>query len=247
MYISGISGYLFPGSSGSEPTLLFSWSRQVPPSREVGVSGGGSFFSSQLWISTFPLRTVNETYGQRCAVTGNRIVETNGEGRLVLQSLIGADQIVPLGGEGKNYLIKGEQLAAKNNLDDGYWGRVEISPETGNKTDLFLNFMYVCDADRDPELVAEKIETDSLVGGTLSGFSVLFTTASSRVNQQMTVEVPGNGNMTYYISGVAAGDWTVSVNGTQISVQQATEEGGLLVFEASAGTLTLTPSAEVVS
>ena len=49
-----------------------------------------------------------------------------------------------------------------------------------------------------------------------------------------------SGEYTYYVSGVAAGNWSITAGGHKQTVT-ATEEGGLLVFTASAGTVTLTP------
>ena len=46
--------------------------------------------------------------------------------------------------------------------------------------------------------------------------------------------------MSYYVSGVAAGDWTVTVGGKTVGTFSATAEGGLLTFTAPAGALTLT-------
>ena len=37
--------------------------------------------------------------------------------------------------------------------------------------------------------------------------------------------------MDYYVSGVAAGDWIVKVDGKSYGVYTATEEGGMLAFE----------------
>ena len=50
----------------------------------------------------------------------------------------------------------------------------------------------------------------------------------------------GDGMMTYYVSGVMKGSWTVTVNGTNYGKTSATEEGGLLVFTAPAGSVKLT-------
>ena len=50
----------------------------------------------------------------------------------------------------------------------------------------------------------------------------------------------GEGTLHYYVSGVAAGSWTVRV-GSHTQTVTVTEESGLLVFSAPAGTVTLTP------
>ena len=47
--------------------------------------------------------------------------------------------------------------------------------------------------------------------------------------------------MSYYVSGVAAGSWTVKVDGKSVGTYEATEEGGLLTFTAPAGEISISP------
>ena len=48
--------------------------------------------------------------------------------------------------------------------------------------------------------------------------------------------------MSYYVSGVAEGKWSVSVGGKSIGTFEATKDGGLLTFTAPAGELKITPA-----
>ncbi|MBP5348922.1 MAG: hypothetical protein J6Z13_01015, partial [Clostridia bacterium] len=58
----------------------------------------------------------------------------------------------------------------------------------------------------------------------------------------LTFTAPGEGDLTYYVSGVKAGPWTVSANGQQKSVK-VTEESGFLTCTAPAGVeISLIPS-----
>ncbi|MBR4336452.1 MAG: hypothetical protein IKP74_08365, partial [Clostridia bacterium] len=150
------------------------------------------------------------------------------------------------GGAGKNYWVNKNgqdnyvQLDNSYNRDDEYWGRVEISPATGNATDQLLNVMFVCDADKSPSLRASAINTNVVKGALIGKVAAIFLIDAARRSTPFTFGVTGSGDYTYYVSGVKAGEWTVGAGG-QTQTVTATEEGGLLVFTAPAGTVTLTP------
>ncbi|MBR4335738.1 MAG: hypothetical protein IKP74_04715, partial [Clostridia bacterium] len=191
---------------------------------------------------TFLLHTVTEP-----TVDGKTVTEVVGNGKLVLQNVIGNNvTITKRGGAGQNYLVnKGGvnnyvQLDNQYNRDDGYWGRVEISPATGNATDQLLNVMFVCDADKSPSLKATAIDTDDVKGAVIGKVAAVFVTNATRRSTTLTFTASGSGEYIYYVSGVKAGEWTVGAGGHTQTVT-ATEEGGLLVFTAPAGTVTLTP------
>ena len=178
-------------------------------------------------------------------IDGNRVSVVNGNGKLVLQNVIGNSVTISgVGGENNNYNVRGSQLATKNSKNDGYWGRVEIKPATGNKTDQLLNVMYVCDADSDRNLVAQSISTSEVKGAVIGNTAAVFVTSATRRDSAFTFTAPGEGLKHYYVSGVAAGNWTVTVGGKTVDFDVATSEGGLLVFTAPAGSaVTLTPGA----
>ena len=67
-------------------------------------------------------------------------------------------------------------------------------------------------------------------------------TSRERVNSEVAFKVDSTGEMKYYVSGVAAGVWNISVNGKSCGTATATEEGGLLVFTAPAGTVNISPA-----
>ena len=185
---------------------------------------------------TFLLHTKTEP-----TVSGKTVTEVSGEGKLVLQSVFGGDTITKIGGKKNNYNLNGVQVTAKSS-DDGFWGRVEISAATGSKTDQLLNVMYVCDADKFPNVLrATAIETDEVKGAVIGQVAAVFVTAKTRRAEAFTFTVTRSTDVTYYVSGVKAGDWTVSVNG-QTQTATATEDGGLLVFTAPAGTVSLSPA-----
>ena len=192
--------------------------------------------TSASYRKTFLLHTKTEP-----TVSGNAVTEVCGGGKLVLQSVFGGDRIEKIGGAGNNYNVNGEQVTPSSS-DDEFWGRVEISPNVGNKTDQLLNVLYVCDADKVPNTVkATAISTDTVKGAVIGSVAAIFVTNKTRRTEAFEFSVERSNDVTYYVSGVAAGNWTVSVGGKTQTVT-ATEEGGLLVFTAPAGTVTLTPA-----
>ena len=185
-------------------------------------------------------------------VSGNTVTISNGEGKLVLTCLAGSSRIDSLGGRvydasGKydaktssNYLIGGTQVYDSTLKDDGAWGRVEIvSTEKATK---MMNVIYVTDAGQTKTAPAiSGISGTNVQGGVFGNVAAVFMTSRTRVTTAQSFTVSGSGTMEYYVSGVAAGTWTVSVGGTTKTVT-ATEDGGLLVFTAPAGTVTITPA-----
>jgi hypothetical protein len=53
------------------------------------------------------------------------------------------------------------------------------------------------------------------------------------------VTVTGEGEYEYYIAGVAAGNWTVSVDGKTLESVAVADGENILSFTASAGNITL--------
>ena len=192
----------------------------------------------ETYKKTFLLHTKTEP-----TIVGKTVYEVNGEGKLVLQSVFGGDEIKAIGGKGKNYYVNNTQQTPEKNAtsqDDGYWGRVEISPATGKKTDQLLNVMYVCDADKTPGLVASPIETEDVKGAVIGKVAAVFVTKLNPRTTGFTFEATGSGELTYYVSGVKSGDWTVTA-GSETKTVKATTNGKFLVFTAPVGTVTLTP------
>ncbi|MBR6481528.1 MAG: heparinase II/III family protein, partial [Thermoguttaceae bacterium] len=172
-------------------------------------------------------------------------VEDNGA-KLVLQNVVGSNTtITGVGGNGNNYNVKGSQVWNDPQESDGFWGRVEITTNSGSATDQLVNVMYVCDSNKNPTNVTATAITGSSVakGAVIGNVAAVFVTSKTRQSTGFSFTASGSGNITYYVSGVAAGKWSITSGGKPVSTVTATEEGGLLVFTASAGTVTLTPGA----
>lgn len=184
-------------------------------------------------------------------VSGNVITITNGEGKLVAHSLSNNATIEKVGGRvyksdgsydadgSKNYLINGVNCKSPNGKDDGNWGRVEITT-SGSATSTFMNAMYVTDTKTTAKApTVTKISGSGIEGAVMGNVAAVFATSSTRTSDELSFTVSGSGNMTYYVSGVVSGNWSISVDGTSYGTVEATEDGGLLVFTAPAGSVVL--------
>ncbi len=186
-------------------------------------------------------------------VSGNVVTTVNGDGKLVLHSLTDGATITKVGGRAytadgkydadnsKNYLINGVNCKSNNGVDDGNWGRVEISV-TGSLSNSFLNAMYVTDATGTATApTVTKVSGSGIEGAAVGNVAAIFATSRVRATSALSFTVSRSGNVNYYVSGVAEGEWKISVNGTSYGTATATEEGGLLAFTAPAGSVKLTP------
>ena len=187
--------------------------------------------------ATFLLHTKSEP-----TISGNTVSAFAGTGKIILQNIVGGDRIEKIGGAGNNYVVNGSHVATKNGEDDGYWGRVEISPDNNSKYDVMLNVMYVTDTTNKTLTKATKITGDKVAGATIGNTAAVFVEESVKYDKAFSFVTTGQDEYNYYVSGVKAGKWTVTV-GTTTLVVTATEEGGLLTFTAPAGSVTITPAA----
>jgi len=70
----------------------------------------------------------------------------------------------------------------------------------------------------------------------------IFATSRERATEELSFDVSGSSSMSYYVSGVAEGEWTVTVDGKEIGSFEASAEGGLLTFTAPAGEVVISPA-----
>lgn len=134
-------------------------------------------------------------------------------------------------------------IAAYDEYPDAYSmvaGKV-FSPESAQKVDCLLNVMYVCEAD-DPMPVerATLIETNAFAGAKIFDRVVLFHKEKLCRKETVAFAVAGEETaLKINVAGLAAGTWRIRVNGEEMDMQTATEEGGMICFTASAGTFEL--------
>ena len=189
----------------------------------------------------FLLHTVNEP-----SISGKTATVVNGDGKLVLQNVVGDCTLSKVGGDKPANWTVGSKtyslVSAKSDKTDGYWGRLEVATASGSKNNIMLNAMYVCDKSKSPSgQTATAITNSSAATGAVIGkVAAVFADSASRQTSAFSFTASGSGTLTYYVSGVKAGTWTVKV-GSTTKTATASSDGGLLVFTAPAGTVTLTP------
>ncbi|WP_176254443.1 heparinase II/III domain-containing protein [Enterocloster alcoholdehydrogenati] len=169
-------------------------------------------------------------------------------GKLINQTLYPKNpEITTIGGpERQNWVVDRNYAPQGGKYYTGYdpakssehgWGRVEISPSTPAKTDYFLNVMYATDADNlEPVDEAELIETDVLLGARILDKATLFVKDKERYSGEMTVTIPGEGQIAATLAGITAGEWTITDDNGNVQTKTAKEEGGIIYFTGQAGT-----------
>ena len=189
-----------------------------------------------------------KTFLLQCAaaptISGNTVTVNNGKGKLVLTSLKGGDTIKSYGGSNKYYLPDvGKILSpAASSRTDSMWGRVEISPATGNKSDLMLNVLYVTDSATTKKITPTLLESGDFIGANALNKTAYFCTLKSYASSAVTLKAAGTGDVTYYVGGLAAGTWTVTA-GNKTQTVTVTEEGHMATFTYNGtGDITLTPA-----
>ena len=117
---------------------------------------------------------------------------------------------------------------------------MEISPSVGSKTDYFLNVMYVSDADNlSPVDRADLIETEDILGARIFDNVTLFAKNKERLTKDVTVTIPGEGQVKVAVAGVSAGEWTITNEQGEVQTKTASEEGASFYFAGEAGTYQL--------
>ncbi len=168
----------------------------------------------------------------------------NGEGKLVLTSLKGADRFDALGGENRGFLINGVQCTPVKSSST-YWGRVEICAALGEKTTDMLNVIYTTDADSDASASSELIETDKLIGTRIENTVVIFAKDLDPTCEQLEFETEGKGLIRYFISGIHTGTWNITVDGLSVATVVSSEDGCIVDFYAPCGDVVITPGNDV--
>ena len=97
--------------------------------------------------------------------------------------------------------------------------------------------MYATDADNlEPVDEAELIETDVLLGARILDKATLFVKDKERYSGEMTVTIPGEGQIAATLAGITAGEWTITDENGNVQTKTAKEEGGIIYFTGQAGT-----------
>lgn len=178
------------------------------------------------------------------------VITENEGGRLILKCLSDSVTFRGVGGrnEGeydaslsRNYIIEGKQLLPiHNTADDGHWGRVEIVSTKRRKSATFLNVITVTDKGNEKAPVIRRItKAIGLEGAIFESTVALFATARGGASDTLSCSVHGRRNMKYYVSGLSAGTWHVSLDGKDIGVYETTRDCDLITFSAPSGNIVI--------
>lgn len=182
-------------------------------------------------------------------VEGNKITIINTDdgcnGKLVNTTLYPQSVEINTVGDIGTFISDGQEwpMEYDEKMSDAYISgfRCEVSPTTAAKEDIFLNAMYVTDANgnaTDLPMIAE--ETTEFIGVTTLDRMVMFSKSGEKINTGFSINVRDNGydEVICLLTDVATGKWIVTGNSTSLTVE-ATEEEGCLVFTAQPGEYTV--------
>ena len=174
-------------------------------------------------------------------IDGTTVRTSNGRASLILHSLAGADTICAYGGKDREFWIsaKNVNLPHPSGNPGWHWGHLEISPAPGNKSDLLMNVLTVADGNGADAPAVSLIRGEDVQGARHGDICAVFTTGTSAEKNAVSFTAEG-GKTRYFVGGLAAGSWKVSVNGTVVAEKSVSYESGLLVFEAEGGRVSVT-------
>ncbi|MBR2465309.1 MAG: InlB B-repeat-containing protein [Clostridia bacterium] len=205
----------------------------------------------------FLLHTAKEPELDKDAMT---VTVTEGEGTLVMHSLLGWETVEKIGGEGFAYWINGKNyyntdgsLSGKNLLNatsnndrsDIIWGRAELTA-SGNVHDDMLVAMYVKDSDNKNTLNVEKYENEFLQGAEIGAVSAAFIKSDKLWYKSFEFSRSDPGLTEYYIAGLESGTWQIYVDGIRVAHTYVAEGEGILNFYAPPGKIEITPGPDVI-
>ncbi len=186
-------------------------------------------------------------------------IVTNGDGKLVVQSVMANTEYTVIGGEGREFWIPGVDengnysLEAGKNLPTGMslvpgslaeygWGRIEISPAEADLTNHMLTVMYVTDKSNSAlPTKAQDISSDNLAGAMIFGKAILFPKNEKLLTEESSFTVSAGGEC--FVTGVTAGKWNVTSGGNTVATVDVAEGTNMFSFNAAvAGTYTITPA-----
>ncbi|MBQ6999322.1 MAG: hypothetical protein IJN62_06015 [Clostridia bacterium] len=186
-------------------------------------------------------------------VNGNNITirrsEWHNSGRLVNTVLMPENpSVTKVGGEGEEYwtgTTNAKIYRQPKGDESGTW-RVEISPSTASKKDYFLNIMQVSDDDNAiTPLEVTSNEQGSFVGVFIADCAVFMKKDKGSVSTNFTVTASGSGDISYIITNLAEGNWTVTdSSGVTVVTSAISAEHGVLHFCAPAGKYNVSYSAQ---
>lgn len=173
-------------------------------------------------------------------------------GKLVNKTLIPAvdeSEITTVGGDGKEFFVNGKNYPATIpdgvSADAGNW-RIELSPKAASQEDVFLNVMYVCDADSNlPALTASKADGSCYTAALIKDNMVTFSKTRNNISTSFEMTVPDNGyeSVKVLMTDMAQGKWKIQGNGKEI-IKESKNGEFCISFKIPAGSYTVSPATQ---
>ncbi|MBQ6999321.1 MAG: discoidin domain-containing protein [Clostridia bacterium] len=121
--------------------------------------------------------------------------------------------------------------------ESGSW-RIEVKPAEKKAQDYFLNVIQV--SDPDDSIAHHEVtsnEQGEFVGVFLADRAVFMKKNEGKVSRDFTVTADGEGDISYIITNLAEGRWTVTdASGNEIASETVADEHGVLRFRTKSGT-----------
>ena len=176
-------------------------------------------------------------------ITDNKTSFSNsGGGKLTNLTLLPKNAVYETVGDGtlsNAYTVNGENYYAvpkSYTYDESGRYRVEISPEDENKTDYFLNVMYVNDDnDSIPELDIKLYDTELFYGAGIRDKTAFFSKSDTLCDGKFEITIDNSENKEVTVTGLKEGNWKVSLNGEE-KVYNVSKDANVLDFYGGEGT-----------
>ncbi len=233
--VDEVTRYMFAVATGDEdcPLVFMTYDR---------ITSDDASFKKTALLHVQQAPTITE---DGFAIVTN--TKNGNSGKMIVQSVGEATEYTVIGGEGKEFWVNDRNIDPNITLVDGSiaeygWGRIEISPETAEKTNTMLSVMYVTDAKNNSAPVrAKDISSENLAGSMIFGKAVLFSRNEKLLTKESSFTLDEKADC--YVAGVSAGQWTVKCGDTVIDTVTVAEGTNLITFTATqAGTYTITPA-----
>ncbi len=201
------------------------------------------------YIKTFLLQCNKEPTINTTNMTA--IVDNGTGGSMVLKNLYGGASIAKYGasdptGDQRYWISTQNKNVPSGSSSKVSWGKVEIRAAVGNRSDVMVNVVYVTDsANKSNMLATELLTGTNYYGARAAGQTAIFafgTDGKSYARSAITFTATGSGTQDYYIGGLAAGTWQVSIGGQNLGNMTVADGEHVLVFPSNlTGTVTVTP------
>ncbi len=181
-------------------------------------------------------------------IVGNQIIikrTKNGDSGMLMNTVLLPElddaDIVPVGGEGKEFWVFGTNYPNEPRPGDdeanerGAW-RVEISPKLAATENYFLNVMQVCGNHQKTLHDIKRIDSDRVVGVQIGDRVATFSKDSNPLDRPFKISVHGKGTFKFVLTDLQSGNWQVLKDGKVFRPAVAVKaDDGILYFESGEG------------